>query len=394
VVTRPALGDPRLRGRVDTKMGHFRSHHRTCVPRPCSVPCLRMFKPLATLNFTPTTQPGGYIRQLTLLTKRLVSRDLQPQTPPHCLIDCYDKAPAAWEFNVPTILIVDDDPASRDLASLQLQSIDEIRVLHADHAQAALKVLSQDPPDLVVTDLMLPDASGIDLIREVREQFPTLPIILMTAYGNENVVVDALRAGASSYVSKRTLRENLVNTVRQVLEVAHAERQKLRLMGHLIHQELHFELENDPELIPPLIALLLDGRQDIPQIHLNRTQLAVALQEALHNALYHGNLEISSKICEQGIEKFYEAAADRRDIEPYVNRRIHVHVKQTPDQWQFTIRDEGPGFDPSSVPDPTLPENMECVSGRGMLLMHSFMDQILYNETGNQVTLVKELTNN
>ncbi len=294
---------------------------------------------------------------------------------------------------MPTILIVDDDPASRDLACLELQSIDDTRVLHADHAEAALKILAQDTPDLVVTDLMLPDASGIDLIRKVREQFPTLPIILMTAYGNESVVVDALRAGASSYVSKRTLRENLVNTVRQVLEVAHAERQKLRLMGHLIHQELRFELENDPELIPPLIALLLDGRHDIPLIQLNRTQVAVALQEALHNALYHGNLELSSNLCEQGLDQFYELAQERRNIEPYAKRRIHVHVKQTPDQWQFIIRDEGPGFDPSSVPDPTLPANMECVSGRGMLLMHSFMDQVLYNDSGNQVTLIKELSN-
>jgi anti-sigma regulatory factor (Ser/Thr protein kinase) len=56
---------------------------------------------------------------------------------------------------------------------------------------------------------------------------------------------------------------------------------------------------------------------------------------------------------------------------------------------RFVIRDEGPGFDPHKVPDPTDPENLERESGRGLLLMRSFMDSVAYNPTGNEVTLVK-----
>ena len=53
------------------------------------------------------------------------------------------------------------------------------------------------------------------------------------------------------------------------------------------------------------------------------------------------------------------------------------------------IRDEGPGFDPASIPNPTDPEYLERPSGRGMLLMRSFMDELTYNDTGNEVTMVK-----
>ena len=53
----------------------------------------------------------------------------------------------------------------------------------------------------------------------------------------------------------------------------------------------------------------------------------------------------------------------------------------------FIIRDEGPGFDPNKVPDPTAPENLEAVCGRGIWLMRSLMDEVDYNETGNEVTL-------
>ena len=55
----------------------------------------------------------------------------------------------------------------------------------------------------------------------------------------------------------------------------------------------------------------------------------------------------------------------------------------------FTVRDEGPGFDPSKLPDPTDPANLEKISGRGLLLMRTFMDEVRFNATGNEVTMVK-----
>ena len=59
------------------------------------------------------------------------------------------------------------------------------------------------------------------------------------------------------------------------------------------------------------------------------------------------------------------------------------------DHGAFVIRDEGPGFDPRELPDPTDPTNLERPSGRGLLLMRTFMDDVSYNDDGNQVTLIK-----
>ena len=57
----------------------------------------------------------------------------------------------------------------------------------------------------------------------------------------------------------------------------------------------------------------------------------------------------------------------------------------------YAIRDEGPGFDPSTLPDPTDPANLERVSGRGLLLIHAFMDEVRHNPTGNEITMVKRV---
>ena len=58
-------------------------------------------------------------------------------------------------------------------------------------------------------------------------------------------------------------------------------------------------------------------------------------------------------------------------------------------QATFVIRDDGPGFDLNSLPDPTDPENLLKPSGRGLLLIRTFMDEVSHNSTGNQITLVR-----
>ena len=64
-------------------------------------------------------------------------------------------------------------------------------------------------------------------------------------------------------------------------------------------------------------------------------------------------------------------------------------ARLTRDQAIFVIRDEGPGFDPRCLPDPLDPECFDKAGGRGILLMRTFMNEVQFNSTGNQVTLVK-----
>ena len=66
-------------------------------------------------------------------------------------------------------------------------------------------------------------------------------------------------------------------------------------------------------------------------------------------------------------------------------------VEKSRDSLTLVVRDEGDGFDISSVPDPTDPENLLRASGRGLYLMGTFMDEIIHNDVGNMVTMIKKL---
>jgi serine/threonine-protein kinase RsbW len=93
--------------------------------------------------------------------------------------------------------------------------------------------------------------------------------------------------------------------------------------------------------------------------------IELALREALANAVLHGNREDSKK-------------------------KVHVRCECEKDLGVLlVVRDEGPGFDPGTVPDPTAPENLDAEHGRGILLMKQFMDEIHYESGGTEVHMRK-----
>jgi serine/threonine-protein kinase RsbW len=119
-----------------------------------------------------------------------------------------------------------------------------------------------------------------------------------------------------------------------------------------------------PDLANQLTRRILDqlesigwNEQDVFGVHL-------ALEEALMNAIKHGN---------------------QRDP----NKKIRIVVELTDAKFQATVTDEGCGFDLEKVPDPTLDENLNKASGRGISLMRLFMDELQFNACGNAVQMSK-----
>jgi DNA-binding response OmpR family regulator len=245
-------------------------------------------------------------------------------------------------------------------------------------------------PDLVLTDLVMPDVDGLELVAEVRRQYPLVPVVLMTASGNEEKAVQALRAGAASYIPKTVLQQELIKTLNSVLEVSHDSRRQALLMRSMTHSESVFVLGNNPALIGPLVNYL---QQSLSAMGLcgetETTRIGVALDEALVNALHHGNLEVDSSMRRDDLDGYHRLIAERRQQSPYRERRIWVSALLDRERATFVVRDEGSGFDPDLLPDPTDPANLARPHGRGVLLIRTFMDEVIYNDVGNEVTLIK-----
>lgn len=300
---------------------------------------------------------------------------------------------------MPRILIVDDSPIDRQLAGrllekhtdwTELDPNDSLRIIQASDGHEGVLVAEREKPDLILTDMNMPTRTGLELVEEVRVKNLGMPVILMTAHGSEEIAIKALQRGAASYVPKKLLAQELVDTVIAVLESAHASRSHKRLLDCLVQTESHFRLENDPALIPPLIGYLKDSLFRISgSDETGLVRVTVALREAVLNAMHHGNLELSSSLREKDERVYHKLAQERRTQKPYCDRRVYVEAKHAPHGSTYVIRDEGPGFNVNALPNPLDPENLEKVSGRGLLLIRTFMDEVRHNERGNEITLIK-----
>ena len=127
------------------------------------------------------------------------------------------------------------------------------------------------------------------------------------------------------------------------------------------------KVPSQPDVCAQIIEVLLKqlhsanwSNKDIFGIHM-------AMEEAIMNAVRHGN----------------QCAPDKQ---------VHVEITISGDQFYAKITDQGDGFDPAAVPDPTLYENLNKTCGRGVTLMKNFVDEVIFNEKGNSVELKKTRT--
>lgn len=291
--------------------------------------------------------------------------------------------------NPACVLVVDDSPTQL----LQMRMILEAggyQTRVAGDGQEALDAIAQTLPDLVVTDLQMPGLNGLQLVNEIKQRHASLPVILTTAVGSEEIATQALRIGAASYVPKSELAEVLCDTVKQVFDVATAKSTGA-VTSLITKSELHFRIGNSEELVPALIARM---EQMVSELgfcdEMQWMQIAMALDEAIINAIYHGNLDVSTDLRQEGDgDAFLEMVKLRKTQTPYRDRQVDIRAIAQPQRIDFVISDQGQGFDRSVLPDPTDPANLERAGGRGLLLIHSFMDEVLHNDVGNQITMVK-----
>jgi CheY-like chemotaxis protein/anti-sigma regulatory factor (Ser/Thr protein kinase) len=298
---------------------------------------------------------------------------------------------------MPIVLVADDSPVDRLLVGRLLEREKDLEwiIEYAADGAEALGLMKDLLPDVVVTDMVMPGMNGLELVAAVRASFPQVPVILITGQGSEELALDALDRGAASYVPKGQLADKLLDTVKQVLAVARAGRGYQRLTECFVRNQVALQLDTDTALIAPLVDLV---QQMLMRMRFcdaaERVHLGIALEEALLNAFYHGNLVLPPDIVplarselSRGIVSSF--VQERSSQPPYRDRKVFVDVDISPAETRFVVRDEGAGFVRTTVPERHDPRTLQRGGGRGLVLMRNFMDEVTFNDAGNEVTMVK-----
>lgn len=291
------------------------------------------------------------------------------------------------------LLIVDDSPIDSHLARSLLEKQFSERIKFAVNGWEALEQIQEQLPLLVITDLQLPEMDGLQLTERIHQRFPNVPVLLMTAHGSEEIAAEALARGAVDYVPKSMLATELCHAVSSVLAVSKGGTRDLSVQRFLRREEFQFDLPNDPELITPLVLQLQDSARLMGLVgETQGMRLAKALTEAMRNAMFHGNLELTTEEWDSVRPSPATAAIVKQRMEDpkYSQRQLIVTANISQYFAQFSIRDEGQGFDTTTIPDLSRDTSqMASNQRRGLVLIQTFCDEVYFNRRGNEITLTK-----
>jgi serine/threonine-protein kinase RsbW len=253
---------------------------------------------------------------------------------------------ATRQFMQRRILIIDDHD---DLAT----ALDEV-LSAKGHSVAlltsradALEVTNFEQFDLVITDLDIHSHRSPNLNGD----------------SDSDEHVKAFKVSAANFTRSEFEESELKEVVATVLDYKTRHIDKRDSVQDL-HEHIEFEVPSAISLMHIVLEYLMKRVEKLGVVKAEQSNLFVALDEAFVNAVKHGNKFDTKKL-------------------------VRIIAEVSKQEARFTIEDEGEGFDVNSIPDPLDPSNLFKTSGRGVLFIYNIMDEVMYNERGNRLTMIK-----
>lgn len=208
----------------------------------------------------------------------------------------------------------------------------------------------------------------------------------------EAEIIKLLDIGVIDFMTSNEVRlkvPTILKIVTSNLELFESEQ---FLLENITRKKGKIKIKNNLRLVPRVANLIMSmcyaaGFRNYDAF----SKISLSLHEMIQNAIEHGNcgvgFEMKSKILTDSMD-MYAAIDERASYPENIDKRVTISYEINNDQAIFTVKDEGNGFDPKSIPSPQSQENIFAVHGRGILMTRNFVDEMQYNDKGNVVKLV------
>ncbi|MBI4001847.1 MAG: response regulator [Nitrospira defluvii] len=285
-----------------------------------------------------------------------------------------------------TLLVVDSCPETQAL-TLEQAKARGLSVITAPDPHGAMAMLNMTVPDVVLSDLCLPERTGLAMIHEIRRRCSQTVLIAMAEQGNDATMLEALRAGAIDFLHKPIMGAQLGTALDRALQ---AIPQTFKDVPGIEHVEYRLVIGTDPAHVEACVSWLIEKTaMRLPEIQ--RLHLRATLIELILNAVEHGSLEIfyQEKHEALGHDRYDTLIAERRRNPRFATRRVIVRTcyDKAARSTRYTITDEGTGFKWDRFLTRSDEPCDSCdANGRGVFLAKAFFPDLTYNERGTEVT--------
>ncbi|MBN2322574.1 MAG: response regulator [Spirochaetes bacterium] len=289
-----------------------------------------------------------------------------------------------------SILVIDDEKSIRDMLRAGLTQYG-YNFYDAGDGKNGVEVYKRTRPDIVLTDVKMPEMSGLELTRQLKAIEIDSDIVIMTGYGSEELVIEALRSGATNYIKKPISLNELFNILDGIILNRERRRKSEVIKDVVVFEKKKLVIDNEISRIWGIInQMLFNIPNEVSDTNLEGIRLG--LYEIILNAIEHGNLGISYEEKSESIQNNrYLDLLESRSMQPD-RKQKRVFIDCTIDHMGLSveIRDQGGGFDFHEFAEPESREEILRAHGRGIFLASLYFDRIEYTEPGNTVTVSKQ----
>ncbi len=295
------------------------------------------------------------------------------------------------------ILVADDEELIRDVISYKIQRHLGYQVLEAEDGVEALKTLEANNIDLLITDIRMPKMDGMALLEEIKAKGWSLPVIILTGYGQIEDAIKAIKLGAEAFMKKPFDTDEVITLVESIISGFEEREDAQAVMPFVRSQSTTIKIPNNYTYLRKIVNYVIcvtRSTWELAKEDLN--DLKVATYEALLNAFEHGNLRIEKKkkadFLQKGHLEYQRYLLEQIQIEENQRKSITVVLNLDTVRVEVRVLDEGSGFDHHLVYqdyDVLDAETFMRAYGRGLYLIKSLMDEVTFNELGNAISFVK-----
>ncbi len=292
------------------------------------------------------------------------------------------------------VLIVEDDAAIRSMMEKTVSRAG-YETQSAPDGEQGLKLFKEFKPEVVLSDINMPVMNGLDMLARIRSIDANSLFIIFSTLDSPEFILQALRLKANDYLIKPVSGRTVTALLDKYAAIIAGRTRNREVLGMIYSLTLGMNIGNDLDLVSKVVdQLMLETEKNIGPADCFGVHLG--LVEMLSNSIEHGNLEISyeekSKAMDGSVEQWKGFLQERYKNPLYADRLVNLEFKMVKDRCEWLFTDQGPGFDWKNIPDPSKPENLLEAHGRGIMLASMQFDEITYLGKGNQVRLVKHLS--
>ena len=291
------------------------------------------------------------------------------------------------------LLLVDDNQELLDLIK-EFLIVEKYIVKTANSGGKALKYLSEDNFDLVVSDIQMPGISGLELLKRIKTTINAdIPVILITGnLSNENVS-EAIRLGVSDFVGKPFDSYYLLKQIQYQLKKSDKSRPFRHSFKSITKKSVSFEFDLEDFFSENISTLVMIHIENLVHMKPALTNMVVMiLEELIENAFIHGILELSADV--RSLSHFeYVKYIQRIDKMKFQNRKINLNIFYEKEKRILTIEidDHGKGFDYESILKVKKSLIDFAETGRGIQIVKMLCDEMIFTNKGSKVFITKKL---